>query len=102
MAFVVFGITGSSSVKLVRPALKQTIGLEGSMRDGPWSYRITSIVVVSPIYATLLVSFGTIAGRHRFFAAMANKIFARFVPITCVSCSAYWTMAYCLPENTPR
>jgi hypothetical protein len=94
VAFCVFGVTGSTSVKLVRPTLKHTIGLEGSMRDGPWSYRITSLVMVSPVYATLLVSFGTIAGRHRFFATMANKIFARFVPITVVGCSAYWCAAY--------
>ena len=80
VAFVVFGITGSTSVAIVRPALKRTIGLEGSMRDGPWSYRLTSLLAVSPIYATLLVSFGTIAGRNRFFAAMANKIFGRFIP----------------------
>ena len=80
VAFVVFGITGSTSVALVRPALKKTIGLEGSMREGPWSYRITSLVVVSPIYATLLVTFGTLAGRHRYFAMMASKIFGRFLP----------------------
>jgi len=80
VAFCVFGVTGSTSVALVRPALKRTIGLEGSMREGPWSYRITSLVAVSPIYATLLVSFGTVAGRHRYFAYMANKIFGRFLP----------------------
>jgi hypothetical protein len=78
--FVVFGVTGSTSVKLVRPALKSTIGMEGSMVEGPWSYRITSIIAVSPIYATLLVTFGTLAGRHRYFAAMSNKIFGRFLP----------------------
>ena len=80
MIFVVFGITGSTSVGVVRPALKNTIGLEGSMREGPWSYRITSLLAVSPIYATFLVTFGTIAGRHIFFANMARKIFGRFVP----------------------
>ena len=78
--FVVFGITGSTSVGVVRPALKHTIGLEGSMREGPWSYRIISILAVSPIYASFLVTFGTIAGRHVFFANMARKIFGRFLP----------------------
>mmetsp|Transcript_58550 Transcript_58550/g.96641 ORF Transcript_58550/g.96641 Transcript_58550/m.96641 type:complete len:166 (-) Transcript_58550:422-919(-) len=80
VAFVVFGITGTTSVAVVRPALKKTIGLEGSMREGPWSYRITSLVLVSPIYACFLVTFGTLAGRHTFFANMARKIFGRFVP----------------------
>ena len=73
------------------------------------SYRILSVLLVSPIYATFLVTFGTIAGRcvaiaalasrnarapsppptaaagwrarrHVFFANMAKKIFGRFLP----------------------
>lgn len=76
----VFGITGTTSVAVVRPVLKQTTGIEGSMKDGPWSYRIASLVAVSPVYATILVAVGTAAGRHRFFAAMARKIVGRFVP----------------------
>ena len=46
--FTVFGITGSSSVALVRPCL-HTMGLEGSMIEGPWSYRIGSFVCISPV-----------------------------------------------------
>ena len=44
------------------------------------SYRVLSLILVSPIYATFLVTFGTIAGRHTFFANMARKIFGRFLP----------------------
>ena len=47
--------------------------ITGSMRDGPWSYRVLSVVLVSPIYASFLVTFGTLAGRHIFFASMARK-----------------------------
>ena len=36
--------------------------------------------LVGPIYASFLVTFGTIAGRHIFFANMARKIFGRFLP----------------------
>mmetsp|Transcript_17973 Transcript_17973/g.23415 ORF Transcript_17973/g.23415 Transcript_17973/m.23415 type:complete len:146 (+) Transcript_17973:34-471(+) len=75
----VFAITGSTSVAVVRPTLNKA-GLEGSMRDGPWSYRIISILVVSPIYTCILVSLGTVAGRHRFFANMAQKMLNRFIP----------------------
>mmetsp|Transcript_32562 Transcript_32562/g.41639 ORF Transcript_32562/g.41639 Transcript_32562/m.41639 type:complete len:197 (-) Transcript_32562:308-898(-) len=78
--FCVFGITGSSSVTLVRPFLKETIGLEGSMKDGPWSYRILSVLLVSPIYACVLMTVGTIAGRHAYFAASGKKILSRFLP----------------------
>jgi hypothetical protein len=77
--FTVFGITGSSSVMLVRPSL-ESMGLKGNMRDGPWSYRILSILAVSPIYATVLITLGTLSGRHLFFAGMGRKILARFVP----------------------
>ena len=96
--FVVFGITGSTSVAFVRPALKHTIGLEGSMREGPWSYRIASILAVSPIYATMLVTFGTIAGRHRFFAGMSHKIFGRFLPASVLR-SISEGFGFCFPGS---
>ena len=46
IVFTVFGVTGTTSVAAVRPTLKHTIGLDGTMVDGPWSYRIGSILLV--------------------------------------------------------
>ena len=77
--FCVFGITGSSSMLFVRPSLKY-LGIEGTWQDGPWSYRILSILIISPIYATILMTLGTLAGRHNFFAKMGIKIYSRFLP----------------------
>jgi len=84
VAIVVFGVTGSTSVTCVRPALR-SCGLEGSLIEGPNSYRVASLVVVSPIYASMLVTIGTLAGRHRFFGSMASRILSRFVfrPVLC-------------------
>jgi hypothetical protein len=79
IAFTVFGVTGSSTLYFVRPMLS-TIGLNGNFIDGPWTYRIGSILIISPIYAMILFTIGTISGRHRFFASMAFKILGRFVP----------------------
>mmetsp|Transcript_3246 Transcript_3246/g.7302 ORF Transcript_3246/g.7302 Transcript_3246/m.7302 type:complete len:141 (+) Transcript_3246:38-460(+) len=76
----VFAITGTGSVQLVRPALKSVTGIEGNMIEGPWSYRITSLVSVTPIYATVLTILGTLSGRHVFFAGMAQKIVGRLCP----------------------
>ena len=101
VAFTVFGVTGSTSVAVVRPMLKSTIGLEGSWRDGPNSYRVLSIVLVSPIYATLLVFFGTVAGRHRFFASMAGKIFGRFLPRAATERISR-AFGYCFPGSLRR
>jgi hypothetical protein len=82
--FCVFGVTGSSSVAFVRPALKN-IGIDGTMIDGPWSYRIASVLIISPIYACILVTIGTLSGRHIFFANMGRKILSRFMPKSAAS-----------------
>jgi hypothetical protein len=79
--FCVFGVTGSSSMFFVRPAL-HSMGLEGSMVDGPNSYRVLSLCLISPIYAMLLVTIGTLVGRHTYFASMSQKIIGRFLPRT--------------------
>ena len=82
--FCVFGVTGSSSMYFVRPCLKH-IGVEGTMMDGPWSYRILSVLILSPIYATILITLGTLSGRHNFFASMGYKILKRFLPSSMAS-----------------
>ena len=77
--FCVFGATGSSSMLLVRPALGK-LGLEGSWKEGPNSYRAISFFSVTPIYSLILLTLGTLAGRHAYFAAMTFKIWNRFLP----------------------
>ena len=62
----------------VRPAVKDILGIQGSFRDGPWSYRICSLVIMSPIYAVLLVGVGTVFGRHFYFRRFSIKIISRF------------------------
>eukprot|EP00545_Synedropsis_sp_CCMP1620_P009863 CAMPEP_0119015472 /NCGR_PEP_ID=MMETSP1176-20130426/11096_1 /TAXON_ID=265551 /ORGANISM="Synedropsis recta cf, Strain CCMP1620" /LENGTH=190 /DNA_ID=CAMNT_0006968767 /DNA_START=114 /DNA_END=689 /DNA_ORIENTATION=- len=74
----VFAITGSSTMFLVRPAMSEGLGLKGSFRDGPWSYRIGSVVIMTPLYAALLVVVGTTFGRHTYFRHFAVKMFSRF------------------------
>ncbi len=74
----VFGITGSTTMVVVRPAVTDVLKLEGSMRDGPWSYRICSLVIMTPIYATLLVCVGTVFGRHAYFRHFSVKMWSRF------------------------
>jgi len=70
----VFAITGTSTMFLVRPAMSEVLGLKGSLKEGPWSYRICSIVIMTPLYSTLLVIVGTIFGRHAYFRHFAVKV----------------------------
>mmetsp|Transcript_28088 Transcript_28088/g.81194 ORF Transcript_28088/g.81194 Transcript_28088/m.81194 type:complete len:212 (-) Transcript_28088:150-785(-) len=74
----VFAITGTSTMVLVRPAVSDVLGLKGNFKEGPWSYRICSLVIMTPVYASLLVCVGTLFGRHAYFRFFAVKMFSRF------------------------
>eukprot|EP00537_Pseudo-nitzschia_pungens_P013301 CAMPEP_0172395302 /NCGR_PEP_ID=MMETSP1061-20121228/18794_1 /TAXON_ID=37318 /ORGANISM="Pseudo-nitzschia pungens, Strain cf. pungens" /LENGTH=173 /DNA_ID=CAMNT_0013126829 /DNA_START=261 /DNA_END=779 /DNA_ORIENTATION=+ len=74
----VFAITGTSTMVLVRPAVSKGLGLQGSFKDGPWSFRICSLVIMTPIYATLLLCVGTVFGRHAYFRHFSVKMWSRF------------------------
>ncbi len=90
VAAIVFGVAGSTSAWLVRPTVEKVFGIEGSLIDGPNSYRLVSLLCLSPVYAVILGTFGTLAGRHNFFAGMAFKIIGRFLPkgsLTRVMCT---------------
>eukprot|EP01039_Chlorochromonas_danica_P008914 gene8914-9832_t len=80
IACIVFGITGTASMMVVRPTVEKVFNLKGSLIEGPNSYRIVSLLCISPIYAVMLTMVGTLAGRHSFFAGMAMKIARRFIP----------------------
>ncbi|KAI2513477.1 hypothetical protein MHU86_951 [Fragilaria crotonensis] len=74
----VFAVTGSSTMFLVRPAMSNILGIEGGLIEGPTSYRVASLVIMTPLYSTLLVCVGTVFGRHAYFRHFAVKMFTRF------------------------
>ena len=80
VAVAVFGVTGTASVALVRPMFSMITGIEGSLREGPWSYRVGSVLCLSPVYAAMLMAIGTASGRHPFFCRMGTKLLGRFLP----------------------
>ena len=50
------------------------------MKEGPWSYRIGSLILLMPIYSVTLVCVGTIFGRHAYFKKFALRMWQRFIP----------------------
>jgi hypothetical protein len=84
IAFCVFGVTGSTSAMLIKPAIENVLGIRGSIMEGPNSYRVTCLLIFSPMYALTLMLMGTIAGRHVFFSKMGKKILCRFIPFKSV------------------
>ena len=74
----IFGVTGTSTMYFVRPAVATMLQLDGNMRDGPWAYRIGTIFIMFPVYPILLLTFGTLAGRHTYFRFFSVKMLSRF------------------------
>ena len=73
--FVVFAITGSSSVRVARPILDY-IGLNDTMSW--YVYWPIRIIIILPVYQVLLICFGTLFGQFKFFWAFEKKMLGRF------------------------
>ncbi|KAJ9057410.1 hypothetical protein DSO57_1038047 [Entomophthora muscae] len=73
----VFSITGSCSMALVRPAING-LGIEGSMKEGPWTYRAAHLTVSPPAWCAMLVTIGTCFGKRQYFSGIANKVMSRY------------------------
>ena len=70
--FVVFAITGSSSVMVSKPILD----FFGIAKDSMpyFFYLILKIVIVLPVYQVLLVGFGFLFGQFKFFWEFEKKM----------------------------
>lgn len=77
----VFGVTGSSSMYFVKPLVKDVFGIDGTLVDGPWAYRLVCIGVLMPCYSIMLVTFGTLFRRHHYFKRQALRMWGRILPL---------------------
>ncbi|HXA00878.1 MAG TPA: DUF6787 family protein [Cytophagaceae bacterium] len=75
--FIVFGITGSSSVKIAGPVL-ELLGIDNSMSG--WIFWPLRTLLIFPVYQVLLVFFGWLFGQFDFFWAFEKKMLSRFIP----------------------
>jgi hypothetical protein len=78
--FIVFGLTGSVSVKFAEPLLiffKVYPDTFESILGGTILYWIIRVLVVFPIYQILLIIFGAIFLQFRFFWEFEKKILKR-------------------------
>jgi hypothetical protein len=78
--FIVFAITGSSSVYVAKPFL-DFIGLaREQFSEGWWGaalYWALRLVLIFPFYQILLVVFGWLFGQFQFFWAFEKKMLAK-------------------------
>ena len=80
VVLVVFSVTGSLSLLVVKPLLSSLLGVSGSLRDGPNSYRLLSVLLVPPAYSVMLVTISTIVGQHHYFRKVAMRMWGRLLP----------------------
>lgn len=73
--FIVFAITGYSSLLLAKPFLA-FIGIPETF-EPHWLYRVLRIVLIFPIYQVLLVTIGFLFGQFEFFWAFEKKMLKR-------------------------
>jgi len=80
LIFVVFAITGSSSVYVAKPFL-QLIGMDYENFSETWwgttFYWIARILLIFPFYQILLVIYGWLFGQFKFFWAFEKKMLKR-------------------------
>jgi uncharacterized BrkB/YihY/UPF0761 family membrane protein len=80
--FVVFGITGSLSVKLALPVLQYLNINPDTFETIPlWNfiYWVLRILIIFPVYQVLLLGIGTIFFQFRFFWEFEKKIMNRLI-----------------------
>ena len=73
--FLVFGITGSTAAWISKPIL-DFIGLEQKTISA-WIYWPVRIIVIFPLYQTLLLIIGTLFGQSAFFKNFIKRMFRR-------------------------
>ncbi|KAG0262401.1 hypothetical protein BG011_010198 [Mortierella polycephala] len=76
----VFAVTGSSTVLIVKPIVNDVFKLEGSMKEGPWSFRVTYLCTTLPLYSCVLLTVATIVGRRPYFKKVVLRMWGRFLP----------------------
>lgn len=73
--FIVFAITGFSSLQLAKPFLS-LIGIPDTF-EPHWLYRMLRLLLIFPIYQILLVFLGFIFGQFSFFWEFEKKMLKR-------------------------
>lgn len=73
--FIVFAITGFSSLQLAKPFLS-LIGIPENFNPH-WLYRVLRLILIFPIYQILLVVIGSIFGQFTFFWEFEKKMLYR-------------------------
>lgn len=78
--FIVFALTGTSSLRVARPIL-DFVGFTPALFPegffGTFLYWLIRIIIILPLYQVLLIVFGTLFGQFQFFWEFEKKMLKR-------------------------
>ena len=77
---VVFGSTGTLSALSTRFLLSEIVHLEGSLWSGPLSYQLGYLLLLMPLYSVILVTIGSLLGKHAYFRQRVLRMWGHVVP----------------------
>lgn len=73
--FIVFAITGSSSLVVAQPIL-DLIGFNKESIN-PWIYEPLRLILIFPVYQVLILIIGALFGQFKFFWNLEKKMLSR-------------------------
>ena len=73
--FMVFAITGSSSLVIAKPILAYFNITSETLN--PWIYKPLRLILIFPLYQVLILIFGALFGQFQFFWDFEKKMLAR-------------------------
>jgi len=77
---IVFSLTGTLSMLLGRFLLRRVLQLDGDLWSGPWSYRLSYLLLILPVYSVTLVAVGTLLGKHAYFKQRVSHMWGCLLP----------------------
>lgn len=77
---IIFAICGSTAVYLIRPLIQSLFNIQGTLRDGPNTYRILYILLLSPSYYVVLYILSRLTNRRIYFEPMIKRMWGRLLP----------------------
>lgn len=75
---VMFGVTGSAALTIVRYVMKNWLEIDASLFRGEWYNRVLYFCIMFPTYSACTMIVGTAFGRHAYSKVLVKRMWSRW------------------------
>lgn len=75
---VMFGVTGSAALTIVRYVMKNWLEIDASLFRGEWYNRVLYFSIMFPTYSACTIIVGTAFGRHAYSKVLVKRMWSRW------------------------